>query len=181
MLTTDRLILRQWRPEDLAPLSVLNADPKVMKFFPSPLTVEQTKRSMQRFSAGIEAHGFGFWAAEQRDTGELMGFIGLQHAPDDLACAPAIEIGWRLMHTFWGEGYAPEGARAVLAFAYSDLKLDSVISFTAAANKPSRRVMQKIGMWHDGAGDFEHPSVHEGSPLKSHVLYRHKTTDPIAF
>ena len=181
MLTTDRLILRQWRQEDLAPFSVLNADPEVMKFFPSPLTTVQTERTMQRISADIETHGFGFWAAELRDTSEFIGFIGMQHAPEDLEFSPAIEIGWRLKHTFWGKGYAPEGARAVLAFAYSELKSDSVVSFTASVNKPSQRVMQKIGMWHDEPSDFEHPSVQDGSSLKPHVLYRHKATDPIVF
>ncbi|MBL4836104.1 MAG: GNAT family N-acetyltransferase [Kordiimonadaceae bacterium] len=181
MLTTDRLILRDWRQGDLAPFSVLNADAEVMKFFPSTLTSVQSAESLHRFSKHITQYGFGFWAVELRATGDFIGFIGMQHVPDDMHLSPAVEIGWRLMKTCWGNGYAPEGARAALAYAYSHLQLEEVVSFTSTTNKASQRVMEKIGMKRDRDEDFEHPKVAPGSSLLPHVLYRHKATDPIAF
>jgi len=134
-----------------------------------------------RLEAHINEYGFGFWAAELRDGGQLLGFIGMQRTPPDLACSPAVEIGWRLDKRFWGKGLAPEGARACLLFAFSKLGLDEVVSFTAEGNIPSMRVMEKIGMRHDVASDFEHPALPEGHALRPHVFYRIGKSDPILF
>lgn len=179
MLATDRLILREWQQEDLVPFSRLNADKEVMRFFPAVQSMEETRVSVERVTARIKADGFGFWAAELRNTSTFIGFIGLQRVQDALPCAPAVEIGWRLDRSVWGQGLAPEGARACLAYAFSALGLDEVVSFTATANKPSRSVMEKIGMTHDLEGDFDHPAVAESSGLRQHVLYRMNATDPI--
>lgn len=179
MLSTDRLILREWRQEDLAPFARLNADPEVMRFFPAVQSIEETKASVERVKARIKADGFGFWAAELKETGKFIGFIGMQRVLDVLPCAPAVEIGWRLDKSVWGQGLAPEGARACLAYAFSTLKLKEVVSFTASTNEPSQRVMTKIGMTRDYEGDFEHPMVPDGSPVKTHVLYRIQATDLI--
>lgn len=178
MLSTDRLKLRQWREGDLAPFAVLNADPDVMRYFPSTRTSAESDATYDRLHRHIEEHGFGFWAAELLETGEFIGFIGMQHC-DYLPSGPAVEIGWRLDKRFWGQGYAPEGARACLAFAFSRLDLDEVVSFTAHTNTPSMRVMEKIGMRRDPARDFDHPMVEESSGLKPHVFYVISSTDPI--
>jgi ribosomal-protein-alanine N-acetyltransferase len=85
---------------------------------------------------------------------------------------PCVEIGWRLAREYWGHGYATEGARASLRFAFETLRLDEVVSFTVPANRRSRRVMERLGMTHNPADDFEHPDVPPGHPIRPHVLYR---------
>ncbi len=123
----------------------------------------------------IERCGWGFWAASLIQTGECIGFIGLEDvyfsAPFN-AFNPAVEIGWRLAFSHWGKGYATEGAKAALHYGFVTLSLKEIVSFTATQNKRSRRIMEKIGMHHDSKGDFDHPKLPEGHPLRRHVLYR---------
>lgn len=143
-----------------------------MRYFPATQSMEESNASVDRCMARIKHDGFGFFAAELKSTGEFVGFIGIQKAPDYLPCAPAIEIGWRLSPKVWGQGLAPEGAKACLKYAFDVLHADEVISITTHTNTPSRRVMEKIGMIRDEAGDFDHPMITEGSPIRAHVLYR---------
>lgn len=171
-LETERLKLRDWCDADRAIFAAMNADPEVMRFFPAPQSREESDASMDRCMARIRDDGFGFWAAELKETGAFIGFIGIQKAPDYLPCAPAIEIGWRLDASVWGRGLAPEGATAALAYAFETLGAEEVISITTVGNLPSRRVMEKIGMTYDAQGDFDHPMIPEDSPIRPHVLYR---------
>ncbi len=180
MLSTDRLKLRQWREEDLAPFAVLNADLEVMRYFPNTRTRAESDETYDRLHRHVADHGFGFWAAELHTTGQFIGFIGMQNC-DYLPSGPAVEIGWRLDKNFWGQGFAPEGARACLAYAFSKLGLEEVVSFTAHTNTPSMRVMEKIGMHRDIARDFDHPMVAEDTGLKPHVFYTISNTDPIGY
>ncbi len=85
---------------------------------------------------------------------------------------PIVEIGWRLSSHHWGKGYATEAAKAVLRYAFTELNLIEIISFTVKANTKSRRVMEKIGLHHSVADDFDHPKLDENSPLRRHALYR---------
>jgi RimJ/RimL family protein N-acetyltransferase len=171
-LRTPRLVLRQWREADLDPFAALNADPEGMHHFPSPLTRAESDALAEREAILIGLRGWGLWAAEVTKTKAFIGFIGLAEPGFDAHFTPAIEIGWRLARRHWGKGYATEGARAALAFAFDSLGLDEVISFTTVANTKSRRVMERIGMTHDSADDFEHPLLPPGDPLQPHVLYR---------
>lgn len=115
---------------------------------------------------------FGLWAIEVPGVTELAGFVGLS-VPDFVAhFTPCVEIGWRLAVQHWGKGYATEGALAVLDYAFTSLQLREVVSFATKENMASRRVMEKIGMIHDEGGDFVHPNLPEGHPLRPHVLYR---------
>lgn len=98
--------------------------------------------------------------------------MGLYAVPDDLPCAPAVEVGWRLARQYWGCGYATEAASAAVVFAFETLGLEEVVSMTSTINERSRRVMERLGMRRDPADDFVHPRVAEGSPLRQHVLYR---------
>jgi RimJ/RimL family protein N-acetyltransferase len=123
-----------------------------------------------RMQAHIAAHGFGFWAVETRERGELAGMTGLVRVKDVMPFAPAVEVGWRLAREHWGRGYATEGARAALEYGFGELGLAQIVSITARSNEPSRRVMQRIGM--QPAGTFEHPSLEPGSALRTHWLYR---------
>lgn len=171
-LRTDRLLLRGWRGSDRAPYAALNADPVVMEHFPAPLTRSQSDAHVDRMTAALDAQGWGLWAAEVPGETDFIGFIGLAVPGFEAPFTPCVEVGWRLARSAWGRGYAPEGARATLAFAFDELGLDEVVSFTSVGNTKSRRVMEKIGMAHDPAEDFDHPNVPESSPIRRHVLYR---------
>ena len=170
-LQTERLLLRQWRDSDLEPFARLNADPLVMARFPALLTRAETETGVQRWRARIDAQGWGLWAAELRGSGEFIGFIGLQRPAAPLPFAPCVEIGWRLAHAHWGQGYATEGARAALQYGFEQLNLPEIVAFTALGNQRSRNVMRRLHMLEDPFR-FEHPSVPEGSPVRTHCLYR---------
>ena len=174
IIETNRLILRRWRAEDLQPFAELNADARVMEFFPATMTLEEVQNMIRIFEEREEQNGFCFWAAELKETGEFVGFIGLNIPGQPLPFSPCVEIGWRLAHRFWGRGLAPEGAQACLQYGFEKLGLKEIVSFTAVGNSNSRRVMEKIGMAYNPADDFDHPKIAEGQPLRRHVLYRIK-------
>jgi ribosomal-protein-alanine N-acetyltransferase len=183
-LTTPRLVLRRWRPADREPFRAINADSRVMEFFPSTLTSAESDDLADRIDAHFSEHGFGGFAAELRTTGAFIGFIGLAVPNFDAAFLlppsaqakehppQVVEIGWRLAFSAWGQGLATEGARAVTRYAFETLNLPGLVSFTVPANLRSRRVMQKIGMVHDPGADFDYPGLSEGHALRHHVLYR---------
>jgi RimJ/RimL family protein N-acetyltransferase len=166
-LGTRRLLLRQWRRADLASFATLNADPEVMRYFPAPLTRRQSDEFAAHVQATIAGQGWGLWAVEVPDRAPFIGFVGLNRP----RFTPAVEVGWRLDRRYWGHGYATEAAAASLTFGFERLDCDEIVSFTATANDPSRRVMQRLGMSHDPADDFDHPAV-PGGPLRRHLLFR---------
>ena len=169
---TERLVLRGWRGADLAPFAALNADPAVMEFFPARLSREDSDAFVGRQIAGWAANGFGLWAVERLDGGDFIGFAGLTRPRFEAAFTPAVEVGWRFARGAWGHGFATEAALAALAFGFETVGLDEIVSFTSPANERSWRVMERLGMTHDPADDFDHPSLPEGHPLRRHVLYR---------
>ena len=171
MIVTDRLVLRRWIEADRTPFAELNADPEVMRYFPSTLTRAQSDASVDAIMARFETDGFGHFAVERKDDARFLGFVGLQPVLPPVPVAPAVEIGWRLARHAWGEGYASEAAKACLDLAFTALCLEEVVSFTAAPNLPSQAVMQRIGMRRDGSRDFLHPRVEDGNWLKPHIVY----------
>jgi RimJ/RimL family protein N-acetyltransferase len=171
-LLTERLLLRPWQESDLAPFAAMNADPQVVEFLNGPLTRAESNAMVERIRVSWNTNGYGLWAVEVLGGPEFIGYVGLWDALFEAPFTPAIEVGWRLARTAWGHGYATEAARAALAYGYASLDLPEVLSFTAATNLRSRAVMERIGMVRDPAGDFEHPKVPAGSPLRHHVLYR---------
>jgi RimJ/RimL family protein N-acetyltransferase len=171
MIETDRLLLRPWRESDLETFALINSDPRVMEFFPAVLSRAETEEMLRTIAERIERHGFGFWAAEVKESRELAGFVGLNVPGYPLPFSPCVEIGWRLGFEHWGKGYAQEGARAALKFGFAR-GLKEIVSFTTVANSRSRRVMERIGMVHDVDGTFDHPKLPDGHPLRPHVLYR---------
>ena len=171
-LRTERLLLRAWRSEDRNPYAALNADPVVMEHFPSTLTREQSDEHVDRILTAFEQHGWGLWAAEVPGETAFIGFIGLGIPRFEAHVMPCVEVGWRLARSAWGRGYAPEGATEVLRFAFEEIELEEVVSFTSVGNAKSRRVMEKIGLTHDPADDFDHPTVPPGHRIQRHVLYR---------
>jgi ribosomal-protein-alanine N-acetyltransferase len=177
MPATERLILRAWRDEDVAPFAALNGDQTAMRFMPSVMTVEETRAMVERIQAHFDAHGFGLWAVEALGVAPFIGFVGLNTPTFEAHFTPCVEIGWRLAPAFWGKGYATEAAAAALRFGFDNLNLDQIVSFTVPANKPSWSVMERIGMARDPAEDFDHPRLAEGHPLRRHILYRKRRAD----
>jgi len=172
VIETGRLLLREWKQSDREPFAAMNADPRVMQFMPTILTHEESAAVSERIEAHFREHGFGLFAAELRETGAFIGYIGISVPSFHAKFTPCVEIGWRLAAEHWGRGLATEGARAVLRYGFETLGLEEVVSFTVPANLASRRVMEKIGMRRNEAEDFEHPGLPEGHPLRKHVLYR---------
>ena len=169
---TERLLLRRWKDEDRAPFAALNADPVVLEHFPARLTRAESDAFVERITQQLEERGWGLWALEERTSGRFLGFTGLNVPGFSAHFTPAVEVGWRLARDAWGFGYASEAARAAAAVAFDEVGLDEIVSFTATSNVRSMRVMERIGMTHDPADDFDHPALSEGSPLRRHVLYR---------
>jgi ribosomal-protein-alanine N-acetyltransferase len=171
-LRTERLVLREWRDDDLPPFSAMNADPRVMEHFPSVLSREQSDAAAVRIRAHFAEHGYGLWAVEILGVTPFAGFVGLSSPGFESTFTPCVEIGWRLAREYQGHGFATEGARAALAYGFATALLDEIVSLTVSANAPSRRVMEKLGMHRDPADDFDHPLIPDGHPLRRHVLYR---------
>jgi RimJ/RimL family protein N-acetyltransferase len=171
-LRTERLLLRRWRAADLEPFAALNADPLVMENFPATLSPEQSAALLERIERCFDEHGYGLWAVELPDEAPFAGFVGLAPVDIDVAFAPAVELGWRLARAFWGRGIATEAASAAIDFAFEQLRLPDLVSYTAVRNQRSRRVMERLGMTRDPNEDFRHPMLAESDPLAPHVLYR---------
>ena len=171
-LRTERLLLRDWRDEDQAPFAEMNADPVVMEHFVATYDRARSDAAVDRIRERWADDGYGLWALERLDSGELIGYTGLSPAVFAAPFTPAVEVGWRLAAAHWGHGFATEAARASLRFGFETVGLAEIVSFTAVANVRSARVMERIGMRRDPAGDFEHPAVPVGHPVRPHVLYR---------
>lgn len=177
ILETPRLILRTWQEADLEPMALIDQDKKVCQFLPGIGSKSATKAGIERIIAHYKEKGFSLYAVELKSTGELIGFLGLMTPSFEAHFIPAVEIGWRLSSTHWNQGYATEGAKAVLDYAFTSLNLPEVVSFTAVNNQASRRVMEKIGLHHNTKDDFDHPKLEPNSPLRRHVLYRLSRAD----
>lgn len=171
-IETERLRLRNWTDADAEPFAAMNADPRVMEFFPAKLDRAASDALMAKLRANIERDGYGLYAAEIKKSRQFIGFVGLAVPNFDAPFMPATEIGWRLTRRSWGNGYASEAAAAVRDHAFRDRGFDGLVSFTAEWNVPSRRVMERIGMTHDPADDFIHPRLPPAHKLAPHVLYR---------
>jgi RimJ/RimL family protein N-acetyltransferase len=171
-LRTGRLLLRAWRDDDLEPFARMNADPEVMEHFPAMLSREESDAQVGRIRAAFDATGYGLWAVEIPGVVPFAGFIGLMLPPFEAHFTPCVEIGWRLARTYWGAGYATEGAVAAVSYAFDEAGLDALVAMTVPANTRSRRVMERLGMTHDPREDFDHPRLAPGHALARHVLYR---------
>ena len=170
---TARLRLRQWRDDDDDGWARLNGDPEAMRFFPSTLDRAASDALADRYAAQVAERGWGLWAVQVIGGAPFIGSVGLNVPQFEAHFTPAVEVGWRLLPEQWGNGYATEAARAAVEFGFTRLGLDEIVSFTTTANEPSRAVMERLGMTHDEADDFDHPSLPDW-PQRRHVLYRLK-------
>jgi RimJ/RimL family protein N-acetyltransferase len=177
-LETERLVLREWRESDKRLWANIIGDPHVRRFFPGLGSYADAEAGIEKAKLRLREHGFSLMAVERKADGVFMGMLGMVPFDEPLRNAipgaPRVEIGWQLGQDFWGNGYAPEGARAMLDFAWNTARLDEVVAITSWHNAPSQRVMEKIGMTRDPLGDFDHPNVPEGHKLRLHLLYRVK-------
>ena len=170
-IETNRLYLRQWQKMDLEPFSKMNSDKDVMEYFPKLLSKEESDAMASKCQSLIEERGWGIWAVSLKDSGAFIGFVGLHQPQYDFPFNPCIEIGWRLDKEFWGYGYATEAANAALKFAFEELELNEVVSFTSKINKRSQLVMQRLKM-KNTKKDFHHPAFEVADPLAEYVLYK---------
>jgi len=172
VIETPRLRLRQWTDGDVEAWADMNADARVMEFFPGPMPRERSYEQAASMRANLEKNGYGWFVMERKDEPGFAGIMALDDIRYELPFRPLREIGWRLPVKSWGHGYATEAAGALLRFAFEDLHWPQLIAMTAAINLRSRRVMERLHMTHDPSEDFDHPRVPEGMPIKRHVLYR---------
>ena len=165
VIETNRLWLRRWRDSDRTPFAAMNADSKVMEYFPGVMTRADSDALADRIQQHFDDHGFGLWAVEIKESDPFVGFIGLAIPRFEAHFTPCVEIGWRLAAKHWRRGYATEGARAALDYAFREVGLEEVVSMTTVANERSRRVMERIEMTHAPGDDFDHPLVPSGDAL----------------
>jgi RimJ/RimL family protein N-acetyltransferase len=159
--------LRDWREEDRPAFAALNGDPQVMRHFPAVLSRAESDAFLDRLLAHQAAQGFTFWAVEV--DGVLAGLCGLLRVSFEAPFTPAVEIGWRFRPEFQGRGLATQAARLALARGFGPLGLDRIVAFTAPANEPSWRLMERLGM--QRGGFFGHPRLAAEHPLHRHVWY----------
>jgi ribosomal-protein-alanine N-acetyltransferase len=171
-LDSSRLTLRSWEDRDRAPFAALSADAVVMQYLTPLPTLDASNAWIDRQRAQFAQHGFGYWAVELRESGELIGAVGLSRPSYQAHFTPAVGVGWRLARPFWGYGYASEAARAALRVGFEKLGLDQIVAITIPANLRSQQVMQRLGMTYSSADDFDHPRLAEGHPARRCVLYR---------
>ena len=172
MIETERLIVRPWRDGDREEYLASCNTEAVTAHLGGPAKVEDIDAGIARIAKSQDEHGFSFWAVERKSDGRFLGYCGLKLA--NLPGTPVekdVEIGWRLREDAWGQGYASEAAEAVLAWAWANLDVERIVSFTIPANAPSRRLMERVGMTRRPDLDFGHPNFAPGHPLSAHVAY----------
>ncbi|KZK95949.1 anhydro-N-acetylmuramic acid kinase [Pseudovibrio sp. Ad46] len=171
-IETERLVLRKWELADLDGLVEMNADPRVMEFYPSVLSRAESEKMLARYMDAQQQHGFCFSVASEKRSGRFLGYCGLKVSgyQEHLLFGPCVEIGWRLLRSEWGKGFATEAAQMWLGFGLETLKLNEIVSFTPVQNSRSEKVMQRLGMVR--VEEFAHPMLEDGHRLKRQVLYK---------
>lgn len=173
VIETSRLILDQWSNKDIEAFIAIDQEPAVREFlYPNNIEKQDTLKIVDKIVKHFQEHGFGLYATRLKSENVFIGFVGLDVVSFTAHFTPAVEIGWRLGSLYWGQGYATEAARAVMAYTFDKLALNELVSMTAVENERSRQVMQRIGMVRDPADDFCHPRLPPEHPLSLHVLYR---------
>ncbi|NND95142.1 MAG: GNAT family N-acetyltransferase [Flavobacteriales bacterium] len=172
LFTSERLGFRNWSSDDLSEFAAMCADPDVMEHFPSTLSIQETKELIERLKDHYLQHGHCYYACEVKETSEFIGFIGLAHQSYEAPFTPAVDMGWRLKKSAWGQGYATEGANRCMQFAFYDLGLDSLVAVCTTNNIKSEKVMQKVGMTR--MGEFDHPKLNEHPDYQRCIWYEIK-------
>jgi len=171
VIETVRLVLRPWIDDDRVPFAAMSADPEVMEPLGGVLTGPQSTDYIDRATAHIDKHGFGRWAVARRDTGELVGSVGLMQIGAGVPVGPGFEVGWRLARAAWGVGYASEAARGAIQDAFARCGLKEAFAYTSVVNLRSQAVMGRAGMLRAPELDFEHPALPPDHPLRPHLVW----------
>lgn len=172
MIETERLILRRWGEADRPVFHAHCSDLEVMRYLGGVQTRAETDAALDRQNGYLDSHGYCFWAVERREDGVLLGFCGLKPGAPGTPIERDVEIGWRFGRDYWRQGYAREAAQASLDWGWANLDAAEIAAITVQANEPSWRLMERLGMTRMVDGDFDHPGVADGSPLKRHIQYR---------
>ncbi len=169
---SERLGFRNWTNNDLKELTEINSDPEVMEHFPSTLSEKETENLMERLKKHYDEREYTYFATDILETSELIGFIGLAYQTYKTEFSPATDIGWRLKKTAWGKGYATEGAKRCLEYAFNELKMNKIFSICTINNRKSENVMKKIGM--TKKGEFNHPELTNYPEYEKNIWYEIK-------
>lgn len=170
LFTSERLGFRNWQSNDLTAFANLNADLEVMEHFPRPLTTQETSDYIDRLQKHFNKYGYNYFATEILESGDLIGFIGLAYQDYVTEFSPAVDIGWRLKKSAWGQGFASEGAKRCLEYGFTTLDLDSIIATCTKNNARSENVMKKLGM--KKIADFNHPKLKRFPAYEQCICYR---------
>jgi len=169
LFKSERLGFRNWLTDDLPLLAEINADPDVMEFFPTVQNLAQAEGFMIRMQKQLADKGRCYFAVEKLEDGAFIGFIGLSEQTFEASFTPCVDIGWRLAKKEWNKGYATEGAKKCLDYAFNHLNIEKVNGIAPKVNLRSIQVMEKIGM--KKVADFIHPLLNNDERLKECVLY----------
>jgi len=153
LIDTGRVRLRRWREADRDAFAALNADPEVTWDLGGPLDRGRSDAKFERYMAAFDRYGFCRWALERSD-GRFLGYAGVMPASAGHPLGPHMEVGWRLVRSAWGQGYATEAAGAALRDAFTRAGLREVFAYTAHDNVRSQAVMQRLRLERDPARDF---------------------------
>ena len=178
IFTSERLGFRNWRSEDLEEFAKLNSDEEVMEHFPKILSKDEVETLIDRLLKHFAENGFTYYATEILETKEFIGMIGLAFQEYKTNFTPAIDIGWRLKRSAWGKGFATEGAKRCLEYAFDVLKISTIISVCTVENQKSENVMKKIGM--TKIGEFNHPKMSNHPGYEKHFCYQITQNQPEA-
>jgi RimJ/RimL family protein N-acetyltransferase len=155
ILNTPRLTLRTWRYSDKDSFAELNSDPEVMADLGGPYDRAKSDAKFEKYLSAYESLGFSRWVVEDSDN-RFLGYAGIMPSPIDHPLKPHVEVGWRLVRSAWGKGYATEAARAALDDAFKRHGFAEILSYTSADNKRSQAVMTRLGLERDVSLDFSH-------------------------
>ena len=169
LFTSERLGFRNWVEEDISIMTAINSDPAVMEFFPGIKNYEETRAFVEKMQSQLTNNGYCYFAVERLEDKAFIGFIGLSEQTYEAFFTPSVDVGWRLGKNYWNEGYATEGAKRCLEYAFHELKLLKVVAVAPKLNIRSEQVMIKIGM--QKVVDFIHPMLVDDDRLKECVLY----------
>jgi RimJ/RimL family protein N-acetyltransferase len=144
VLETLRLRLRQMTEDDADNLLGIFTDPEAMRFYPATKDRRETEAWINWNLRSYEEHGIGLWIAEAHETGRFVGQCGLTMQEVEGAWEP--EVGYLFLREYWGQGYATEAAAASLNYGFRQRGYERIICLPSAANLPSRRVAERLGM-----------------------------------
>jgi RimJ/RimL family protein N-acetyltransferase len=173
IFTSDRLGFRNWDLTDTDKMHEINSDEKVMEFFPTIPTAEQTTEFVERMKKQFENKRFCYFAVDKLEDSEFIGFIGLSEQTYEADFTPCVDIGWRIKRSEWNKGFASEGAKKCLDYALNELKFENVYSIAPKINTKSEHIMTKIGLIKQY--EFEHSLLSNYERLKTCVLYKTET------